>query len=203
LAAGREVVRERIVTLFGEHQRAAEAFLQRETGSLEAAVRLLAEAFRAGRRVFFFGNGGSAADAQHLAAEFVNRFLRERPALPALALTTDTSVLTSIANDRAYDEVFTRQLEALAAEGDVAVALSTSGRSPSVVRGVEAARKLGLRTLVFTGARGEALARAADVGLVVPSESTPRIQEMHMLAGHVLCEMVEAVLFEDRGPARS
>jgi len=196
-------VRERIVTLFGEHQCAAEAFLRREAGSLEAAAGLLVEAFRAGRRVFFFGNGGSAADAQHLAAEFVNRFLRERPALPALALTTDTSVLTSIANDRAYDEVFSRQLEALAVEGDVAVALSTSGRSPSVVRGVELARKLGLRTLVFTGPRGEALARAADVGLVVPSESTPRIQEVHMLAGHVLCELVEAVLFEDQGPARS
>jgi D-sedoheptulose 7-phosphate isomerase len=196
-------VQDRIVTLFGEHQRAAEAFLRREAGSLEAAARLLVEAFRAGRRVFFFGNGGSAADAQHLAAEFVNRFLRERPPLAALALTTDTSVLTSIANDRAYDEVFTRQLEALAAEGDVAVALSTSGRSPSLVRGVEMARKLRLRTLVFTGARGEALARAADVGLVVPSESTPRIQEMHMLAGHVLCEMVEAVLFQDQGPAGS
>jgi D-sedoheptulose 7-phosphate isomerase len=196
-------VQNRIVTLFGEHQRAAEAFLRREAGSLEAAARLLVEAFRAGRRVFFFGNGGSAADAQHLAAEFVNRFLRERPPLAALALTTDTSVLTSIANDRAYDEVFTRQLEALAAEGDVAVALSTSGRSPSVVRGVEMARKLRLRSLVFTGARGEALARAADVGLIVPSESTPRIQEVHMLAGHVLCEMVEGVLFQDQGPAGS
>ncbi len=196
-------MRERIVALFTEHQRTAEAFLRGEAASLEAAARLLVEAFRGGRRVFFFGNGGSAADAQHLAAEFVNRFLRERPPLPALALTTDTSVLTSVANDRAYDEVFSRQLEALAAEGDVAVALSTSGRSPSVVRGVEVARKLGLRIVVFTGARGVALARAADVGLVVPSEATPRIQEMHMLAGHVLCEMVEAVLFGDHGAAGS
>ena len=196
-------MRQRIVALFAEHRRAAEAFLEGEAGSLEAAARLLLEAFRAGRRVFFFGNGGSAADAQHLAAEFVNRFLRERPPLPALALTTDTSVLTSVANDRAYDEVFARQIEALAAEGDVAVALSTSGRSPSVVRAVEVARKLGLRVVVLTGARGEGLARAADVALVVPSEATPRVQEVHLLAGHVLCDLVEAALFGDEGRAGS
>jgi D-sedoheptulose 7-phosphate isomerase len=188
-------VQERIAVLFAEHQRTAEAFLARERASLEAAARLLVRAFRAGRRAYFFGNGGSAADAQHLAAELVNRFLRERPALPALALTTDSSVLTSVANDRAYEHVFTRQLEALAAVDDVAVALSTSGTSPSVVRGVETARKLGLHTIVFTGARGHALAGQAEVALVVPSESTPRIQEVHILAGHVLCELVEAALF--------
>ena len=196
-------MQERIRALFAEHRRAADAFLEGGAGSLEAVARLLVTAFRAGRRVFFFGNGGSAADAQHLAAEFVNRFLRERPPLAALALTTDTSVLTSVANDRAYDEVFARQLEALAAEGDVAVALSTSGRSPSVVRGIEVARKLGLRTVVFTGARGEALGRAADAALVVPSEATPRIQEVHLLAGHVVCELVEAALFGGAEPAGS
>lgn len=194
-------MQDRISVLWAEHHCAAEAFLREQAAPLEAAARLLVRAFRGGRRVFFFGNGGSAADAQHLAAEFVNRFLRERPPLPALALTTDTSVLTSVANDRAYDEVFGRQIEALAGEGDVAVALSTSGRSPSVVRGVEVARKLGLRTVVFTGVRGEALARAADVGLVVPSEATPRIQEVHMLAGHVLCDLVETALFGDPGIA--
>ncbi len=196
-------MQERIVALFREHAHAAEAFLQHEAPSLEAAAGLLTEAFRAGRRVYFFGNGGSAADAQHLAGEFVNRFLRERRALPALALTTDTSVLTSIANDRSYEEVFVRQLDALAGAGDVAVGLTTSGRSPNVVRAVEAARRLGLRTVVFTGPRGAGLARAADVGLVVPSESTPRIQEVYMLAGHVLCEMVESALFGDRSPAGS
>lgn len=190
-------MRERIAALFAEHREVAEAFMGREAASLEAAVHLVAGAFRAGRRVFFFGNGGSAADAQHLAAEFVNRFLRERAPLPALALTTDTSVLTSVANDRSYDEVFARQLEALGGEGDVAAALSTSGRSPNVLRGLEAARKLGMRTLAFTGARGAGLARRADVALVVPSEATPRIQEVHMLAGHVLCELVEAALFGD------
>ncbi len=196
-------VQERIAALFVEHHRAAEAFLARERASLEAAARLLVGAFRAGRRVFFFGNGGSAADAQHLAAELVNRFLRERPALPALALTTDSSVLTSLANDRGYEHVFSRQLEALAAADDVAVALSTSGTSPSVLRGVETARKLGLRTIVFTGARGHALAGQAEVALVVPSESTPRIQEVHILAGHVLCELVEAALFADAESAGS
>ncbi len=194
-------MQERIRALFAEHRRAADAFLETQAGSVEGVARLLVAAFRAGRRVFFFGNGGSAADAQHLAAEFVNRFLRDRPALPALALTTDTSVLTSVANDRSYDEVFSRQLEALAAEGDVAVALSTSGRSPSVVRGIEVARKLGLRTVVFTGARGGDLARRAEVALVVPTEATPRIQEVYMLAGHVLCDLVEAALFAHDAPA--
>ena len=177
-------MRDRVTALFAEHGQAAEAF-------------------RAGRRVFLFGNGGSAADAQHLAAEFVNRFLRERPALPAVALTTDTSILTCIANDRSYDDVFVRQLEALGGEGDVAMALSTSGRSPNVVRGVEVARKLGMRVVVFTGGRGGDLARRADVALVVPSESTPRIQELHMLAGHVLCDLVEAALFPDAPPVGS
>ena len=194
---------ERIAALFAEHGRTVEAFLAQQKAPLEAAVRLLVGAFRAGRRAFFFGNGGSAADAQHLAAELVNRFQRERPALPALALTTDTSVLTSVDNDRAYEQVFSRQLEALAAAEDVALALSTSGTSPSVVLGVEAARKLGLRTIVFTGARGHALASRADVALVVPSEATPRIQEVHILAGHVLCDLVEAALFTDAGPVGS
>jgi len=196
-------MRDRVTALFAEHGQAAEAFLAREAASLEAAVRLVAEAFRRGKRVFLFGNGGSAADAQHLAAEFVNRFLRERPALPAVALTTDTSILTCIANDRSYDDVFVRQLEALGGEGDVAMALSTSGRSPNVVRGVEVARKLGMRVVVFTGGRGGDLARRADVALVVPSESTPRIQELHMLAGHVLCDLVEAALFPDAPPVGS
>lgn len=194
---------ERIAALFAEHQRTAEAFLAQERDALEAALQVLVKAFREGRRAFFFGNGGSAADAQHLAAEFVNRFLRERPALPALALTTDTSVLTSVANDRAFEQVFSRQLEALAAPEDVAVALSTSGTSPNVVQGVETARKLGLRTIVFTGAGGTDLARRADVALVVPSQATPRIQEVHLLAGHVLCDLVEAALFADAGPAGS
>ena len=196
-------MRDRVTALFAEHGQAAEAFLAREAASLEAAVRLVAEAFRRGKRVFLFGNGGSAADAQHLAAEFVNRFLRERPALPAVALTTDTSILTCIANDRSYDDVFVRQLEALGGEGDVAMALSTSGRSPNVVRGVDVARKLGMRVVVFTGGRGGDLARRADVALVVPSESTPRIQELHMLAGHVLCDLVEAALFPDAPPVGS
>ena len=192
---------EKIAALFAEHQGTVKAFLARERKSLEAAVELLVKAFRGGRRAFFFGNGGSAADAQHLAAEFVNRFQRERPALPALALTTDTSVITSVANDRAFEEVFSRQLEALAAPEDVAVALSTSGTSPNVVRGVEAARKLGLRTIVFTGAGGADLARRADVALMVPCGATSRIQEVHMLAGHVLCHLVEEALFADAGPA--
>jgi D-sedoheptulose 7-phosphate isomerase len=142
-----------------------------------------------------FGNGGSAADAQHIAAELVNRFLLERPALPAIALTTDSSVLTSISNDRDYAEVFSRQVEALGRRGDVAIGISTSGKSASVVRGTEAASSLQMCTMAFTGGDGGKLASLVDYAFVVPSLSTPRIQEVHATLGHVLCQLVEAELF--------
>ena len=144
-----------------------------------------------------FGNGGSAADAQHLAAEFVNRFRIERPPLAALALTTDTSVLTSIANDYDFEEVFAKQVRALGHSEDVALGLSTSGNSPNVVRGLDAARQLGLRTLALSGGDGGPVARAAELALVVPSRSTPRIQEVHITIGHVLCDLVDYLLFPE------
>lgn len=174
-------------------------FLEGHRGLVEKAVLVLVEAFQKGNKVLLFGNGGSAADAQHIAAEFVNRFAFERPALPAIALTTDTSVLTSIANDRDYSQIFARQVEALGKVGDVAIGISTSGRSPSVLKGIQAARRLQLRTLGLTGAGGKKLASLVEFPFVVPSRSTPRIQEVHITLAHAICELVDEKLFGSKG----
>ncbi len=152
------------------------------------------ESLRQGGKVLLFGNGGSAADAQHIAAELVSRFLHDRKALPAIALTTDTSILTSVANDYAYDQVFARQIEALGKQGDVAVGISTSGNSPNVLKAVARAREMGLTTVGLTGRSGGALKDAVDWCLCVPSDSTPRIQEVHIAVAHVLCEVLELEL---------
>ena len=184
-------MKERIVRIFDEHARLQREFLKHNTEMLALVAEVLAQAFRKGRTVYFFGNGGSAADAQHLAAEFVNRFRLERRALPALALTVDTSVLTSIANDSGYDRVFARQIEAFGRAGDVAVGLSTSGASPNVIEGIRLARRQGLVTVGFSGGDGGALLRETDHCLVVPSKSPARVQELHIIAGHVLCDIVE------------
>jgi len=165
--------------------------------SLTAAADALISAYRAGYKALFFGNGGSAADAQHLAAEFVGRYLRERDPMPALALNANSSVLTAIGNDYGYEEVFARQLQALATPGDVAVAISTSGNSPNVVQAVIRARELGLFTIALTGATGGRLRSLVDVLIAVPSQDTPRIQECHILCGHALCDAVEQALAPD------
>ena len=148
-------------------------------------------ALRAGGTLFFAGNGGSAADAQHLATEYVVRYQTSRPALRALALTTDTSLLTACANDMGFDEVFARQLDALARPGDVLSLHSTSGESPNVIRAAQAARARGVTVVALLGKSGGQLAALADVALVVPSDDTARIQELHLAVGHVVCEMVE------------
>ncbi|MCL6621702.1 MAG: D-sedoheptulose 7-phosphate isomerase [Syntrophobacterales bacterium] len=163
-----------------------------------AAARLLADTLKAGGKILLFGNGGSAADAQHLAAEFVNRFQVERPPLAAVALTTDTSILTAVANDYDFREVFVKQVQALGRPGDVAVGLSTSGSSPNVVAALVAARDLGLRTLALSGGDGGPVAKAAELAIVVPSRHTPRIQEVHITIGHVLCDLVDYLLFPER-----
>jgi D-sedoheptulose 7-phosphate isomerase len=182
--------------LFEESVRAKQVFLAENGATLEGAIDLVADALGGGRKVLLFGNGGSAADAQHIAAEFVGRFLRERRPLPAIALTTDTSALTAIGNDYGYDDVFARQVRALGRSGDVAVAISTSGRSPNVLRAVEAARELGLRTIGLTGGDGGTLAGMVDVSLrVSASKLSARIQETHILVGHVICELVDRRLF--------
>lgn len=154
-------------------------------------------ALEAGGKVCFFGNGGSAADAQHFAAEFVVRFTRNRKALPSLAFTTDTSILTACANDFGYDEVFARQVEGLCGPNDVVVGISTSGNSPNVARGLEAAGGLNLKTVAFTGESGGRCAELADLALKVPSPVTARIQECHLIAGHTICDLVE-IAFADR-----
>ncbi len=180
---------------FKESAEVKSRFLKENLSKLLEVIKLISHTFEAGNKVFLFGNGGSAADAQHIAAEFVNRYIMDRPPLPAIALTTDTSVLTSISNDMAFNEIFSRQLKALGKEGDVAVGLSTSGNSSNVIKAFEVAQEMGMRTVALTGNDGGALSKIADLTLVVSSSSTPRIQETHILVGHLLCEMVEHQLF--------
>jgi D-sedoheptulose 7-phosphate isomerase len=170
-------------------------FFDKQSARVLEAGRLMAGALRAGRKLLAFGNGGSAADAQHFAGELVNRFAFERPALPAIALTTDSSVLTSIANDSDFRQVFRRQIEALGSPGDVALAISTSGNSENVLEAIEACRERGLRTVGLTGREGGALGARVDVCLNVPHHDTPRIQEVHAMVIHLLCQMIEEELF--------
>lgn len=158
------------------------------------AADLMIQALSHGKKILLFGNGGSAADAQHIAAELVNRYGRERPALAAIALTTDTSILTSIANDSSYDEIFSRQIEALGQPGDIAIAISTSGHSQNVIKGVEVARARGLYTIGLLGRDGGAVGRLVDLALIVESDQTPRIQEVHITIGHILCDLIERAL---------
>ncbi|MFN0171042.1 MAG: SIS domain-containing protein [Bryobacteraceae bacterium] len=172
------------------HRRLSEACLPAMTAAADALVA----AYRRGQKALFFGNGGSAADAQHLAAEFVGRYLRERAPLPALALNANSSAVTAIGNDYGYEQVFARQLKALAAPGDVAVGISTSGKSASVIQALMLARKMGLYTIALTGASGGHLNGLADVLIAVPSDETPRIQECHILIGHALCGTVEEAM---------
>ena len=170
-------------------------FVERHADALAEVIRVTAEALRQGRTLFFFGNGGSAADAQHLAAEFTNRYLLDRPPLPAIALTTDSSALTSIANDFGYEQVFSKQIEALARSGDVAFAISTSGNAANVLRAVDACRARGVLTVGISGGSGGTLASRVDQLLCVDGTTmTPRIQETHSVIGHVLCELVEREL---------
>jgi len=172
-----------------------EAFLRSGVQYIPDMAEIVVQAFRGNHRLFLFGNGGSAADAQHLAAEFVNRFRLERPPLPAIALTVDTSILTSISNDYSFETVFVRQLQALAQPGDVALGISTSGSSPNVVKALEWAREHGIHTLGLAGAAQGEMDLYCDLILHVPSPVTARVQECHLTAEHIFCEMVEEMLF--------
>jgi phosphoheptose isomerase len=165
---------------------------ERCADSIAEAAAVVTDALLAGNKILIFGNGGSAADAQHIAAELVGRFVAERRALPAVALTVDTSALTAIANDYGFDQVYARQVRALGRKGDVAIAISTSGRSPNILAAVEAARELGVKVVGLTGAKGAAFATLCDACVVVPSTNTARIQEVHITVGHVICEVVDA-----------
>jgi D-sedoheptulose 7-phosphate isomerase len=189
------VDRARLLAIADESARLKREFFEKEADSVLRAGELLASALRQKRKLLLFGNGGSAADAQHFSAELVNRFRFDRPGLPAIALTTDSSTLTSIANDSDFESVFSRQIEALGIPGDVAVGISTSGSSPNVLKGIEAARVAGLGTLALSGRDGGKLQPLADLCLTVPHGETSRIQEVHGLLIHLFCEMIEEALF--------
>jgi D-sedoheptulose 7-phosphate isomerase len=163
-------------------------------GEIELAAKAIIACYARGGKVLLCGNGGSAGDAQHIAGEFVGRFLRERRAVPAIALTTDSSILTAIGNDYGFDQVFSRQAEAHVNDGDVFIGISTSGNSANVLRAFEVAYERGATTIALTGNDGGELARAADIALTVPSTSTPRIQEAHIVIAHVLCDLAERAL---------
>lgn len=185
-----------IIKIFKESNQTKEIFVNENLLKIVQVVEAITRALQAGNKILLFGNGGSAADAQHLAAEFVNRFLIERPPLPAIALSTDTSVITSIGNDYSFSEIFSKQIRALGQEGDVAWGMSTSGTSENVLKGLQVARKMGLVTLSITGRDGGEMATVADYSLNVSSQSTPRIQEVHITLGHVICELVDYKLFQ-------
>jgi D-sedoheptulose 7-phosphate isomerase len=183
-----------------ESVRVKTEFFQDNTSLVAETAGKMAAAIRDGRKVLLFGNGGSAADAQHIAAEFVGRFLPDRIALPAISLATDTSALTAIGNDYGYNAVFSRQIQALGNAGDIAIAISTSGNSPSVLEALEVARAKGLFTIGFTGQGGGKMAGKADVLFCVPTRVTPRVQETHILLGHILCELMDRELFPEAYP---
>ena len=191
-------MKEVILKAFEQSIQVKERFVKENVDALLTAAQRLATSFAAGHKLLVFGNGGSAADAQHIAAEFVNRFTIERKPLPALALTTDTSILTSISNDYSFDDVFSKQIKALGKKDDVALAISTSGNSKNVIVAVETAREMGLYTLGLLGCGGGKLGHLCDLALIVDSRATPRIQETHSTVGHILCELVDRILFPDR-----
>jgi len=190
-------LQQRIRHQFNESVATKQAALDSMAAPIEAAVRLMATSLRAGGKVMACGNGGSAADSQHFAAELLNRFEKERPPLAAIALTTDTSTLTSIANDYAYDQVFAKQVAGLGRAGDVLLAISTSGNSPNVMAAINVAHERGVRVVALTGKGGGKIAAmlgAEDVHLCVPAERTARIQEVHLLTIHCLCDGIDALI---------
>lgn len=188
-------MKELILKYFQESYKTKERFLKESIDTIIEVVHLIATAFKDGKKLILFGNGGSATDASHIAGEFVNRFQKERPGLPAIALNTDMAVITSIANDYEYSQIFSRQLKALGEEGDVVIGISTSGNSTNVLKAIESAKKKGMKTIAFTGMDGGKLSEKVDYAFIVPSNSTPRIQETHITLGHIICQMVEEVLF--------
>ena len=184
-------MKEFAIKAFDESAEIKRRFARDHADRIVQVAQLIGGAFQAGHKVLLFGNGGSSTDAAHIAAEFVGRYKRERAPLPAIALATDIAAITCIANDYGFEELFARQVRAHGQRGDVAVAISTSGNSPNVLKGVEAAKALGLTTIAWTGGTGGKLAGMVDYAFVVPSTLTARIQESHITLGHVLCELIE------------
>jgi D-sedoheptulose 7-phosphate isomerase len=176
---------------FNEHLKTTKATMNCIYESVESAAQICINALKNNKKILIFGNGGSAADAQHIAAELVGRYKIERKGLPAIALTTDSSALTCISNDYGYEQVFNRQVEALANEGDVAIGISTGGTSPNVISALRIAKNIGCKTIGFSGRGGGEMSALCDVNLVIPDNDTPRIQEMHILIGHTICQLID------------
>jgi D-sedoheptulose 7-phosphate isomerase len=190
-------MKDNILKAFEESIQVKKNFIdEKNIAKIFEVCKAIANAFNEGKKLILFGNGGSSTDASHIAAEFINRFKRERPGLPAISLNTDMAVITSIANDYDFSEIFAKQLKALANEGDVVLAISTSGNSSNIMKAMDVARKRKLTTIAFTGLKGEKFASRASFAFVVPSDSTPRIQETHITIGHVICQIVEEILFD-------
>ena len=189
-------MKDAIVKAFDESIRVKQAFLSENLETLMKAIDAVVSAFKSGKKLLLFGNGGSAADAQHIAAEFTNRFLIERPPLPAIALTTDTSALTAIANDYDYAQIFAKQIKALGKAGDIALAISTSGNSPNVLAAIDTCKQLKINTIGLTGGNGGKMVGNVDYLLrASEGKNSPRIQETHILVGHVICDIVDQTLF--------
>ncbi len=188
-------MKEQVIRAFEESAEVKRRFVREHADRIVEVARLIARAFKEGHKVLLFGNGGSSTDASHIAAEFVGRYHRDRSPLPAIALGADMAALTCIANDYDYAEIFARQVRAHGQKGDIAIAISTSGNSPNVLKGTEAARAIGLITVGWTGGKGGQLASLVDHCFIVPSTVTARIQESHLTLGHVLCELIEEDVF--------
>jgi D-sedoheptulose 7-phosphate isomerase len=186
---------ERLSAIVAESLETKREFFAAHTSKVEEAAEMISASLKSGGKLLIFGNGGSAADAQHIAGELVNRFLQERKALPAISLTTDGGVLTCIANDSGFENVFARQIEALGSEGDVCLAISTSGQSANIVAACEQARSQRIKVIGLLGRDGGKVAPLCDLALIVTSDDTQRIQETHNLVGHILCELIESELF--------
>ena len=187
-------MRERIKELLLESIQIKEELLQTKVGEILSITETIQDSLKKNGKVILFGNGGSASDSQHLAAEFVGRFKKDRSAFAAIALTTNTSILTSLANDYGYEIVFAKQIEALGQKNDVAIGISTSGKAKNVAAGIRQAKKMGIKTIALTGGDGGELAKLADISLLVPSSVTARIQEAHITIGHIICELIEEAL---------
>ncbi len=192
--SGSNSMRREITRILEESVRVKEAIARTMVNEIEQMASFIIVAYKAGGKVILFGNGGSAADAQHIAGELVVKFMLKRKAFPAIALTTNTSILTAVANDCGYEAVFSRQIEALVGDKDVVVGISTSGNSPNVIEAIKLAKTKGAKTIGLTGGNGGKLADIADLVLIVPSDVTPRIQEAHITIGHIVCELVEKEL---------
>ncbi|RJP28817.1 MAG: SIS domain-containing protein [Candidatus Omnitrophota bacterium] len=187
-------MRDKIKDVILESIQVKEQLLHTSIGLIKDIADTVIDSLKKGGKVIIFGNGGSAADSQHIAAEFIGRFKKDRTALSAIALTTNTSVMTSLANDYGYDIIFAKQIEALGKKDDIAIGISTSGKAKNVVLGIKQAKKMGIKTVALTGCDGGELSKIADVSLIVPSSVTARIQESHITIGHVICELVEHTL---------